>query len=517
MSLSKINHVADNEMPAAKRFKAYDNQSEESCHEKNNHSDVSADGKIKLRFGNEDIAVVTMVDDDGQLWMLANPFARILEYSNAPKAISTFVSDKNQLCFENLKSSQSRQTCMTSSLHPKTKFINKAGLFELIQNSKMPQAQEFKQWINSDLLPTLCQQREYSPHKNYQNMSLTKINFVDDKEVETYTIDVDGEKWMTANPFAKALNYSLPHIAISKFVTNENQKTYEEINPIRFTSTDDSSVLPRNIQAKTKFINQAGVFELINASTMPAAKRFKAWNTNDLLPTLCQQGEYSMTADAPVEIQEGMNAVHAATNEGREAPWMEDLHKLRNSVVQKDKIIEVISYENKELSVSLRTSNEKLQDANDKLMYFASALVDSNNGLMKANERIENLANRMADIAQDVIAKPSDPQLLHSLAVCALGEGQYAFVRPQKRSLKRSLDRLSIDESQILFKSNYVPNAMNVLNKVKESLPKDKFTARHNKITLLEDLTREDLVEAINSSMTERQVAIFANKASGRK
>nr|AGE61316.1 BRO-A [Chrysodeixis chalcites nucleopolyhedrovirus]AGE61764.1 BRO-A [Chrysodeixis chalcites nucleopolyhedrovirus] len=518
MSLSKINHVADNEMPAAKRFKACVNQSEESCHEKNNHSDVCADGKIKVRFGNEDIVVVTIFDDNGQLWMLANPFARILEYSNAPKAISTFVSDKNQLCFENLKSSQSRQTCMTSSfVQAKSKFINRAGLFELIQNSKMPKAQEFKQWINSDLLPTLCQQREYSPHKNYQNMSLTKINFVDDKEVETYTVDVDGEKWMAANPFAEALNYTRANYAVNQHVSINNQKTYEEIKSQGLGATDDSSVLPRNIQAKTKFINQAGVFELINASTMPAAKRFKAWNTNDLLPTLCQQGEYSMTADAPVEIQEGMNAVHAATNEGREAPWMEDLHKLRNSVVQKDKIIEVISYENKELSVSLRTSNEKLQDANDKLMYFASALVDSNNGLMKANERIENLANRMADIAQDVIAKPSDPQLLHSLAVCALGEGQYAFVRPQKRSLKRSLDRLSIDESQILFKSNYVPNAMNVLNKVKESLPKDKFTARHNKITLLEDLTREDLVEAINSSMTERQVAIFANKASGRK
>nr|AGE61478.1 BRO-B [Chrysodeixis chalcites nucleopolyhedrovirus] len=297
--------------------------------------------KIMTSFGNENLEVVCVVDESGERWMLANPFARILEYSNAPKAISTFVSDKNQLCFENLKSSQSRQTCMTSSLHPKTKFINKAGLFELIQNSKMPQAQEFKQWINSDLLPTLCQQREYSPHKNYQNMSLTKINFVDDKEVETYTIDVDGEKWMTANPFAKALNYSLPHIAISKFVTNENQKTYEEINPIRFTSTDDSSVLPRNIKSNTKFINRAGVFELINASTMPAAKRFKAWNTNDLLPTLCQQGEYSMTADAPVEIQAGMDIIHQVTNEGKSAIWAKEkqLMELKMEVMEKNLII----------------------------------------------------------------------------------------------------------------------------------------------------------------------------------
>ena len=54
---------------------------------------------------------------------------------------------------------------------------------------------------------------------------------------------------------------------------------------------------------------------------------------------------------------------------------------------------------------------------------------------------------------------------------------------------------------------------MNVLYKVKENLPKDKYKARHNKITLLEDLTKEDLVEAINASLTQRQVAIIANKA----
>ncbi|AHH82683.1 BRO-B [Buzura suppressaria nucleopolyhedrovirus] len=38
---------------------------------------------------------------------------------------------------------------------------------------------------------------------------------------------------------------------------------------------------------------------------------------------------------------------------------------------------------------------------------------------------------------------------------------------------------------------------MNVFNKVKENLPKDKYKARHNKITLLENLTRDQLIEAV--------------------
>ncbi len=83
--------------------------------------------------------------------------------------------------------------------------------------------------------------------------------------------------------------------------------------------------------------------------------------------------------------------------------------------------------------------------------------------------------------------------------------------------MKRSLDRLSVDDSQILFKSDYVPNSMNVLNKVKENLPRDKFKAKHNKITLLKDLTKDDLVEAINSSLTQRQVAIIAKRAGDQR
>nr|ANS71042.1 baculovirus repeated ORF s [Lymantria dispar multiple nucleopolyhedrovirus] len=350
-------------------------------------------------------------------------------------------------------------------------------------------------------------------------MSLTKIEFAD-KTVEVYKIEKDGEDWMAANPFAEALGYTRLNYAVAQHVSQQNQKTFEEIKSQGSLATDESCLLPRNIQAKTKFINRAGVFELINSSDMPAAKRFKTWNTNDLLPILCQEGEYSMATNAPADIAQGMNAVHAATNEGREAPWIENTDYLKNAIVEKDQQIN-------QLTVALQDSNQKLSETNDKLITFASALINANNALAQSNTMINearkdsenarketaDLANRMADIAQDVIAKPSDPQLLHSLAVCAIGGDQYAFLRPQKRSLKRSLDRLSVDEKDIVFRSEYVPNAMNVLNKVKERLPKDKFKARHNRITLHENLTREDLLDAIESTVTARQVAIIVNKA----
>ncbi|AOW41493.1 bro [Trichoplusia ni granulovirus LBIV-12] len=342
---------------------------------------------VKVQFANSDLEVISLKDDSGELWMLANPFARILEYSNANKAVRVHVLDKNQCCLEAIHAAQLGP--ITSSIHPQSKFINRAGLFELIQASRMPKAQEFRDWINSDLLPKLC-----------------------------------------------------------------------------------------------------------------------------------DEGKYDMAVDAPIEIAHGMNAVHVATNDGAEAPWLRDLSELKQVIVKKDELIAIKDEENKKLTVALQDANQSLAVANNALITLSQnmsqalvmvneARIDSEN----ARKETAQLANRMADIAQDVIAKPSDPELLHSLAVCALGGDQYAFVRPQKRSLKRTLNRLSVDDSDIVFKRDYVPNSMNVLNKVKENLPKDKYKARHNKITLLEDLTKEDLVEAINASLTQRQVAIIANKA----
>jgi prophage antirepressor-like protein len=345
-------------------------------------------------------------------------------------------------------------------------------------------------------------------------MALSKVEFVNGP-LEVFTVqDENQEKWMVANPFAEALGYSNCKNAVVKFVSTENQNIFEKLKSPRFEATDDSSLLPRNVQAKTKFINRAGVFELINSSEMPAAKRFKQWNTNDLLPTLCQEGEYSMSKDVPSDIAQGMNAVHAATNEGREAPWMKDLEVYKQNIVEKNEKIESLTCMLVESNQQVVKFANALVAANENLMTANNSLKAANDNLHGANQTIAHMANRMADIAQDVVTKPSNPNLCHSLAVCSLGGDQYAFLRPQKRNMKRSLDRLSVDNREIVFKREYVPNAINVLNKVKESLPRDKFKARHNKITLLEDLTKEDLVDAIDRSLTQRQVAIIAKNAS---
>lgn len=106
---------------------------------------------IKVQFGDKDLEVFSIRDEeDGQVWLMANSFARVLEYSNARNAIAKFVSKTNQ---ERLDKIQYQVTNLP--YHPSTKFINKAGLLELVIKSKMRFAAEFRYWLVNELFPSL--------------------------------------------------------------------------------------------------------------------------------------------------------------------------------------------------------------------------------------------------------------------------------------------------------------------------------------------------------------------------
>nr|AOW42821.1 baculovirus repeated orf [Lymantria dispar multiple nucleopolyhedrovirus] len=111
-------------------------------------------------------------------------------------------------------------------------------------------------------------------------MALSKVEFVNGP-LEVFTVqDENQEKWMVANPFAEALGYTRLNYAVTQHVSVVNQKTYEEFKSQGRLNIDKSQVLPRNVQAKTKFINMNGVLELLLASQMQQAKEFRYWMTN---------------------------------------------------------------------------------------------------------------------------------------------------------------------------------------------------------------------------------------------
>lgn len=318
-------------------------------------------------------------------------------------------------------------------------------------------------------------------------MSRVKIGefkFGEDTFSLRYVLERDQPLKFVAKDVAASLKYQDAKRAIKIHVDDKYRSTFEhggQIAPLVSNALAKQGD-PLYLHPHTVLITKEGVIQLIMKSKLPYAVELQAWLLEEVIPQVLCTGKYAPA----VEMDANYNAIE-------------------------------------ELNKKLTFASESLAEANEKIIHFANALVTANTGLVQANAMLnearkdcENarretaqLANRMADIAQDVIAKPDNPQLLHSLAVCALGGEEYAFLRAQKRSLNRSIKRLG--SSDVVFSSDYVPNAMNVLNKVKETLPRNQYKAKHNKITLLQNLTREQLIDAVHSSMTERQIARLNN------
>nr|CAC84479.1 AV1-BRO-18 protein [Spodoptera frugiperda ascovirus 1a] len=57
---------------------------------------------VKVQFNDQELKVISVKDEAGQLWMLANPFALMLNYNRPNDAIRNHVSNGNKKNFDSL-------------------------------------------------------------------------------------------------------------------------------------------------------------------------------------------------------------------------------------------------------------------------------------------------------------------------------------------------------------------------------------------------------------------------------
>jgi prophage antirepressor-like protein len=203
-------------------------------------------------------------------------------------------------------------------------------------------------------------------------MALVKKNFnFSDIDVEVLSVTLDEVVWLMANPFASALGYFNKRNAITNKVSDFNQRTYKEMKSPRFEASDAS------LQAKTKFINEAGLYELIMKSKMPIAKDFQKWVCSTLLPTLRKEGQYHL-ADASDAKQSLFNKQNQLFEHGETAKWYEESLKLKAENV-----------EIRESRSKLQCENEEHRESCTKLQRELVALTNTHHGQTKENEEMQ--------------------------------------------------------------------------------------------------------------------------------
>lgn len=94
---------------------------------------------------------------------------------------------------------------------------------------------------------------------------------------------IDDIPWFVGRDVATALGYAKPENAIGAHVEDEDKNTV--------TIRDGIQGNPN-----MTVINESGLYSLIFSSKLPAAKRFKRWVTNEVLPAIRKTGEYRVAA-----------------------------------------------------------------------------------------------------------------------------------------------------------------------------------------------------------------------------
>lgn len=98
-------------------------------------------------FSNERLGKIRTMDIDGQPYFVGKDIAEALGYEKPRNAIATHVheDDKTTALIQGAG----------SNYKSKAVLINESGMYALIFGSKLEQAQEFKHWVTSEVLPSI--------------------------------------------------------------------------------------------------------------------------------------------------------------------------------------------------------------------------------------------------------------------------------------------------------------------------------------------------------------------------
>jgi quinol monooxygenase YgiN len=109
-------------------------------------------------------------------------------------------------------------------------------------------------------------------------------------------------------------------------------------------------------------------------------------------------------------------------------------------------------------------------------------------------EEVSELKEKVA-----VMTQKDETKHVFQLYRSLIDRNNYVFIRTQKKYLNQAMKRINKEKYELLLKEDKVPNAMNILNRLKEKLPEQKilFEAWSNKLAVAEDVNVEEMVRKL--------------------
>lgn len=109
---------------------------------------------------------------------------------------------------------------------------------------------------------------------------------------------IDSVPWFVGRDVATALGYKDTINALKSHVADEDKMGWQNTtSSAAYGVANHHPILDsKGREQFPVWINESGLYSLIFSSKLPAAKRFKRWVTNEVLPAIRKTGEYRVAA-----------------------------------------------------------------------------------------------------------------------------------------------------------------------------------------------------------------------------
>lgn len=125
-----------------------------------------------FNFENQNVRTVII---DSEIWFVASDVTKILGYTNGRKAIDDHC----------VKGVTKKYTLLTKGGNQELTIINEPGIYQLVLASRMPNAEKFKDWVTTKILPSIRKTGSYSvaqkPELSIEEMTLLVIQNMQSK------------------------------------------------------------------------------------------------------------------------------------------------------------------------------------------------------------------------------------------------------------------------------------------------------------------------------------------------
>ena len=251
------------------------------------------------KFENQEVTVYSCLASDNTRFYSLFTFTTLFHVTNFAKIVNRLKTNEENSNGRLLR--YLNEFNIKSNLRRTSVFVSALGLKDVIMSLQNEKRYHYWEFVQSIL-------REYNEIlPKHHGILVKKLEFEGESFDFVKVFGDDIEDFFYLLPLGRILKYKNIHTAICNSVSFNNIR--------RFISFEVDYVV--NLEADTRvpifgpnslFINAKGFNELILASRLPCAQRFKDWLLN-VWEQLRLEGEYVLSRDAPRNIQQDLATI----------------------------------------------------------------------------------------------------------------------------------------------------------------------------------------------------------------